>query len=129
MYPASPDDIDTRLRGYWWWLGAVLFVLVALDLGTTLVAAQLVGVEGEANPIVRWALEQGVHVVVLLNLVAVVLVVGLFSALLEAIRDTPARVRGPFLLLFELWIAALLLLGVFLVANNMTVIVAGASLL
>ncbi|WP_435317868.1 hypothetical protein [Haloarchaeobius sp. TZWSO28] len=129
MYPAPRDDIDARLRGYWRWLGAVLFVLVALDLGTTLVAARVVGTEGEANPLVRWALEQGLHVVLLLNVLAVVLVVLLFHMLLETIRVTPSRFRGSFMLLFELWIAGLLLLGLFLLANNLTVIFTGASLL
>ncbi|WP_439025907.1 hypothetical protein [Haloarchaeobius sp. DT45] len=129
MYPVSSGDLDARFRRYWRWLGAVLFVLVVLDLGTTLVAARVVGVEGEANPLVRWALEQGVVVVVVLNGLAATLVVVLFRLLLETIRATPAHLRSQFMLLFEVWIVGLLVLGLLLVANNMTVILTGASLL
>ncbi|WP_435360680.1 hypothetical protein [Haloarchaeobius sp. DFWS5] len=129
MVLAPLDDIDARFRRYWRWLGAVLFVLVVLDLATTLLAAQAVGPEAEANPLVRWALHEGVVAVLALNVIAVAIVVVLFRALLESIRVTRPPYRAPFVALFEVWLVSLLLLGVFVFANNMSVVLFGTSLL
>lgn len=118
-----------RVEEYWDWLAAALFLLVAVDLLTTVLAAAELGVGAEANPVVRWALARGLPTLVALNLGVVAVAAGLFWGILRLLRRTPPRYRRPFALLVELWLALLLVAGLFVLANNLAAIVLGESLL
>lgn len=118
-----------RLREYWSWVAGALYLLLSVDLLLTLYAAELYGVEAEANPYMRWALVQDIGVLIGLNLVALVVVVGLFYSyfqILSTARGVEAWIMARTL---ELWIGALLAVGLFVFANNLSVIIYGQSLL
>lgn len=118
-----------RIHEYWGLLAVVLFVLVSLDMLTTVVAAAELGVGAEANPLVRWALGRGILTLVTLNLGVVGLTVGLFWGLIRMLHRTPERLRKPFALLIEVWLGLLLVAGLFVLTNNLAAILLGESLL
>ncbi|MFB6135834.1 MAG: hypothetical protein ABEJ04_03665 [Halobacteriaceae archaeon] len=118
-----------RVEEYWDWAAVALFLLVPLDLLTTLYAAAEVGVAAESNPLVRWALARGVLAVVALNLAAVVLVAALFAGVLRMLERTPPPHDRRFGRLIEAWLGLLVVAGLAVFANNLSVIVYGRGLL
>lgn len=124
----SGQSRSPRIGEYWDWLAVVLFLLLTVDMLTTFAAARAVGVEAEGNPLVQWALGEGVWTVLVINLTALVVTVCLFGLLtgrLEVTRPPLDRYVGY---LVEIWLGALLALGLAVFANNLSVIVHGASL-
>lgn len=119
---------ESKIEEYWDWLASALFLLLSVDLLTTLYAAHVVGIEAEWNPLTRWLLGEGNVVLVGANLLAAVLVVSMFWGLIEQLRVSPSRLQGPFAFAIELWLGTLLTLGLAVFANNVMVIVAGVSL-
>lgn len=116
-------------REYWSWVAGALYLLLPVDLLLSLYAAGLYGPGAEVNPVVRWALTQDVSILVGLNLLALVVLVTLFYgyfALMSAARGVEAWVLARS---FELWVGGLLAVGLFVFANNLTVVVHGRSLL
>lgn len=120
--------IAARIDEYWAWATAALFLLVTVDLLTTMYAAAVVGPGAEANPLIRWALGQPLPVLVGVNLGAVVFAAVVFRGLMETYRVTPARVRPYYGLLIEAWLGLLVAAGLAVFANNLSVIVLGESL-
>lgn len=117
-----------NVREYWSWTGGALYLLLSLDLLTTLYAAAIHGPMAEANPYVRAALAHGPGPLVVLNLAALLVAVTLVAAymrLLERSRGPEAWVMARS---FELWVGGLIALGLFVFANNLAVIVLGGSL-
>ena len=138
MPPESTDgedgtDTDPRPRAfleeYWDWVAVVLFLLVTVDMLTTMFAAATLGPGAEANPLMRWALAQGTPTLVAMNVVVVLLAVGFFYGLREMLRRTPARHRRGFSLLVEAWLGLLVFVGLGVLANNLSAVLLGASLL
>lgn len=122
------EAVADRIDEYWDWIAVALFLLVTVDMLTTIYAAAAVGSAAEANPLVRWALARGVWTLATLNLVAAVLVVGFFYALVEILRLTPPGYRRPFALVVEVWLGLLLFAGLVVLANNVAAIVFGSTL-
>lgn len=120
--------LAVRSGEYWDWVAVALFLLLTVDMLTTVFAAVAVGVHAESNPLVRWALREGVAALAALNLVALVVTVALFYGLRSVVaRTTPPR--GWFVAaVAECWLAALVAAGLALFANNLVVIVFGVSL-
>jgi len=123
--PLGPD----RILEYWSWVAWALFLLVTVDMLTTLFAASILGTAAEANPLIRWALGRGVVVLVAMNLLAVFVVVTFFYALVKMLERTPSRHQGHFSLVVELWLGRLIFAGLLVFANNLTAIFLGQSLL
>jgi hypothetical protein len=123
--PLGPD----RILEYWSWVAWALFLLVTVDMLTTIFAASVLGTAAEANPLMRWALGRGIGVIVAVNIAAVVLVVTFFYGLVRMLERTPERYRAWFSLLVEVWLGLLLFAGLAVFANNLTAIVLGQSLL
>ncbi|UIO99114.1 hypothetical protein Hbl1158_11290 [Halobaculum sp. CBA1158] len=121
-------SVAERVEEYWGWATAALFLLVTVDLLTTMYAAAAVGSAAEANPLIRWALGRPLSVLVAVNLGAVVLAALVFRGLMETYRLTPARVRPYYALVIEAWLGALVAVGLAVFANNLSVIVLGESL-
>jgi len=117
-----------RLDEYWSWLAVALFMLVSVDLLTTLLAAADVGVGAEANPVMAWLLRQSLPVLLAANLAAVVLAAVCFHALVAVMRNAPAGEARAVAVLVELWLGAILATGFAVFANNLAVIVHGSSL-
>lgn len=120
---------EERSEKYWWWFGAVLFLLLPIDMLTTMAATTRYGIEEESNPFVQWVLAQGLIPFTVVNLLAVLLVVCLFSILLTVVRKTPPPYDRYFERGVEVWLGLLLVTGLFVLLNNLTVIVQGRSLL
>jgi hypothetical protein len=123
--PLGPD----RILEYWSWVAWALFLLVTVDMLTTLFAASILGTAAEANPLIRWALGRGVVVLVAMNLLAVFVVVTFFYALVKMLERTPSQHQGHFSLVVELWLGLLIFAGLLVFANNLTAIFLGQSLL
>jgi hypothetical protein len=126
---ASTRDSGDRGEEYWDWLTVALFLLVTVDLLTTLGAAARFGVGAEANPLVAALLSGPLWALVAANLVAVVVAAGGFAALLRLLQETPPRLQERFALTVELWLGLLVAGGLLVFANNLAVVVHGASLL
>jgi len=120
---------ERRIEEYWSWAAVALFLLVTVDLLTTLAAAQQVGSAAEANPLVRWTLGRSVALLVAVNVAAVVAVTACFRLLMAMLRRAPDPYRRYFAFGIELWLGGLLAAGLFVFANNLTVVVFGESLL
>lgn len=117
-----------RRREYWSWAAGALYILLTLDLITTLYAASIYGTAAEANPWMRWALQQGVATLVLVNLAALVVLVVLFYGMIELTVRAPDRHEQTIALTFEVWLALVLAVGLVVFANNLAVIVHGENL-
>ncbi|MFB6113672.1 MAG: hypothetical protein ABEJ58_06170 [Halodesulfurarchaeum sp.] len=118
-----PVPQSDRSSEYWSWAGSALFLLLTVDLLTTLIAANTVGIQAEANPIVRWALERGVAWLVLVNLSALLLLGVLFFGLIRLTLTAPKPYDDVVAGAFELWIGLLIASGLLIFANNLLVIV------
>jgi hypothetical protein len=125
----SRPNTERRIEEYWNWVAAALFLLVTVDLLTTLAAARAVGASAEANPLVRWALGRSVALLVAVNVAAVAVATTFFWGVMRMLRRTPGPYRRYFALGVELWLGALLAAGLFVFANNLAVVVLGESLL
>jgi hypothetical protein len=125
--PAAGDD--GRVTEYWDWISVALFLLVAVDLLTTLAAAGVVGPAAEGNPLMRWLIGQSLGTLVAVHLAVVVLVVVCFRLLLDRLERTPEPQYQYFALAVELWLGLLVSAGLAVFANNLSVIVFGRSLL
>jgi hypothetical protein len=122
------ETTDHLVPGYWDWVAVAMFLLVTVDLLTTLFAVASHGAGAESNPLVAWMLGQPVWVVVAANLAVVVLNGAFFYALDESLKATPAPYDRYFAIGVELWLGSLIAFGLFVFANNLAVIVLGGSL-
>lgn len=122
---ALPNDWAEE---YWAWIGSALFLLITLDLLTSLFAAHQVGIQHEANPIMQWALEQHMGLVLMFNLLALALAILLFYGLYQTLDETSERWQPLYANCIEAFVAILVGLGLFLFANNLSVVVLGRSL-
>jgi len=114
---------DGDVDQWWFWFAVALFLLLPLDLLTTLFAVAKHGIAVEANPIVRWLLQQGLVAVTVAHLLVVGLVVSLFHGAVERIRRVPPSDRRVLVHGVNLWIGILIVSGVVLVLNNLLALV------
>jgi hypothetical protein len=126
LVPANPT---ARTTEYWWWIGLAMFLLFPVDLLTTLIAVEQFGLHIETNPLVRWLLTQGLLALTLANIWLAVTAALCCHGILEAIRDATEFYQRSLALSFEVTIGLLLTLGVFIVSNNLLVIVLQESFL
>lgn len=120
---------EPRIQEYWDWFAVALFVLITVDMITTVYAAWYVGPAGEANPLMRWALGEGILIVTLVNLAATIIAVGGFYLLLELMKTTEPPYDRYVSLGVEVWLGLLISAGLFVFANNLFVIFHGRSLI
>ena len=126
---AATIDVDARVPEYWDWVAVALFLLVTVDMITTMYAARSVGLAGEANPFVRWSIAAGPLAFGVVNLVTVVVVAGLFDRVVATLQRTPAPYDRYLAGGIEAWLGGLLAAGFLVFANNLLVIFHGQSLL
>ena len=118
----------TPIEEYWDWFAVALFVLITVDMITTVYAAWYVGSAAEANPLMRWALGQGMVTVTLVNLAATVVAVGGFALLMKLLKATDPPYDRYVAVSIQAWLGLLIAGGLAVFANNLTVIVYGRSL-
>lgn len=121
-------DEEARFDEWWSWFAIVLFVLLALDMLTTMGIIVEFGVDVEKNPIMRFLYGEGALVVLAANLVALIIAVVGFQSVVGLARRLSPPWDRYFKLTVEVWLALMLVLGLFVFANNMAVIVLGESL-
>lgn len=121
--------VNDRLEEYWDWFALALFVLITVDMITTMYAGWYAGPGAEANPVRRWALGQGIAVLTAVNLLATVVAVGFFYLLLESLKAVEPPYDRFVGVCLEAWLGLLIAAGLFVFANNLFVIVHGRSLI
>lgn len=106
-----------------WWIGftVALFLLVPVDLLTTLASVAAYGSTVEANPFMRWLLGRGLLEVVLVHLAVVVLTVASFHVAVEAIRGAPASYRSSLVYGVDAWLTLAVATGIVVVVNNLLI--------
>lgn len=120
---------NQRVNEYWEWIAVALFLLLSVDLLTSLYAAADAGVDAEVNPLMAYLLGEPLVVLLGVHLGITLLAVGFFYGLMETFLATPERFRRVYGLLIELWLGVLLAVGLAVFANNLSVIVLGEGLL
>lgn len=115
--------------GIWDWFAVALFVLITVDMITTMYAALYAGPAAEANPLMRWAIGQGMVTLTTVNLVATVLAVGIVYVLLESLKTVEPPYDRYIGVGVEAWLGLLISAGLFVFANNLFVIFHGQSLI
>ncbi len=123
------DHLDEWTDDYWSWVAVVLFLLIPVDLRTTAGAATLYGAQAETNPLMRWLLTRRFATIVAVHLVVLVAVVVSFRAMILLLEATDERHQRAFAYGIEAFVGLLLLVGLVVFANNLSVIVLGESLL
>lgn len=116
-------ELDRYVDTWWLWFASALFLLLPLDLLTTIVAVSQHGTAVEANPITRLLLERGLVSLTVVNLFVAGLAVYLFYHAIERFRQSSAASRRLSIPVVTAWLAVLNVAGVVLVVNNLSAIV------
>lgn len=122
-------EAEAPVSDYWSWVAVSLYLLLPLDLLTSLYAAAAVGVEGEANPLMAWLLTQSLTTIVGVHLAVATLAVACFYWLRVMVLRTPETLSRYFAFGVQLWLGLLIAVGLVVFANNVSVIVHGRGLL
>ncbi len=118
-----------RIDEYWDWVAVALFLLITVDLLTSLYAAEVVGLEHETNPLMVWLLDQSLVLIIAVHIGVLIVAVGGFALLFGLIERSQRRSRRVLELLTEVYLGLLVALGLVVFANNLAVIVLGQNLL
>lgn len=118
----GPTEMDDRVESWWGWFTMALYLLIPVDLLTTIVAVAQHGPTVEANPVMRWLLRQGLLEATLVNLLVVVVVVVLFDAAIDAVQRSPSSYRDWLANGVTLWVGCVFGAGLLLTVNNLLVI-------
>lgn len=114
---------DEYVETWWVWFTVALFLLLPLDLLTTLFAVAEYGVAAEANPIMEFLLRQGLLAVVGVHLVVIALVVSFFHVVVARFRVSNRHSRRLLAPIITVWILILNIAGCLIVTNNILLIV------
>lgn len=114
---------DARIEEYWSWSAVALFLLLTVDLLTTFGATVEYGVSAEVNPAMRYLLPKGALVVAI-----VVVAVLAFDGVMTAVEHTADRHQEALMTAVEVWLGLIVALGLFVFANNLSMVVLGDSL-
>lgn len=128
VWRVVPDSSPHRLQEYWDWFAVALFVLITVDMLSSRFAAATAGASAEANPLMRWVLQQNMFVLAGFHIAAVVIAVGSFAILMELLESSRSPYDRYLAWGIELWLGGLIAAGLFIFANNLAVIVHGQSL-
>lgn len=122
-------DPTARFEEWWDWFAVGLFLLITVDLLTTMGAMVRVGPEAEANPLVRTLLIESPAVLAIVNLFVLIIAVICFKRILRIVQHTNEPYNRIFAIVIETWLGVIVAVGLFIFANNISVIIRGVSLL
>lgn len=122
----SPEPVDRE--SYWGWVAAALFLLLPVDLLTTLLCAAVVGADAEANPWMAWLLTQSPSVLVGVHVAVGTTAVAGFAAY-EALSRRSERFGDVMLHAARLYLILLVAAGFLVLWNNLSVLLFRRSLL
>ncbi|MEF8776838.1 MAG: hypothetical protein V5A43_10110 [Haloarculaceae archaeon] len=114
---------------YWDWFAASLFLLIPLDMLTTVGVEAIRGLAAEINPLTVWLFRRGLVALAAANLLAVVISAGAFAGVMAALQRTPPPHDTYFAYVIEVWLGLLVATGLFIIANNLMFLVHGRSLI
>jgi hypothetical protein len=120
---------NQRIQEYWDWVAVALFLLITVDLLTSIYAAGVVGTEYEHNPLMAWLLGQPLSLLLAAHIVVAILATLGFRAIFGLIRQSEGLERTVLQWTTEVYLGLLVAVGLFVFANNLAVIVLGDSLL
>jgi len=123
---SRPAVVDRE--SYWGWVGTALFLLLPVDLFTTLLCAAVVGPAAESNPWMAWLLAQSPPVLVGVHLAVGVTAVAGFAAY-EALSRRSERFGGVMLRAGRAYLVVLTAAGLLVLLNNVSVLLFRRSLL
>lgn len=103
-------------------------LFTTVDIVTTVFAARVVGTGAEANPLIAWTLARGAATLAAVNLLAVLLVAGLFRGVLATLGRTPPPYDRYYAVAIEAWLGVVLAAGFAVFANNLAVVLLEKSL-
>ena len=125
---ATREEYRLLPAEYWSWAAVALYLLLTVDLLTSIYAASVIGIEAEANPLMAWLLQQPLWLIVAVHLCATVLAALGFHGLQIALRRTSSGSQRYFSIAVQLWLGALVAIGLVVFANNLSIIVHGRGL-
>lgn len=123
MMTGYAGERGSNVNQWWFWFAVALFLLLPLDLLTTLLAVSKHGLVVEMNPIMQWLLSRGIVAVTVAHLVVTAVVVWLFHAALGWRERAEPSHRRLFTDVMRVWIATLILAGLVVVSNNVLALV------
>lgn len=127
---------DRSKEEYWSWFASALFLLITVDLITTFGAAARFGTDAEYNQLMAFLLESSVEIIILAHIIVVILAASFFYALLEILdsnkqllsKNESETIPYPNTLLLDTFIAVLYSYGLFIFANNLSIIFNGKTI-
>ena len=122
----TPGAVDRE--SYWGWVAAALFLLLPVDLLTTLACAAVVGADAEANPWMAWLLTQHPTVVVAVHIAVGATAVAGFAAY-EWLSRRSEQFGTVMLRAARAYLVLLVALGFLVFWNNLAVLLFRRSLL
>lgn len=126
---SASETTDAKIQELWQWISVSLFLLLSLDMLTSYYASSIVGIAFESNPFMRWLLTQPLSTVLIIHLGFATLAIGFFYGTIQMLERTPASIQPYYLKFIEAWLGALIAAGLFIFANNLSVIYLGNSLI
>lgn len=129
MSQYRPTEPALPASRYWAPFTVALVLLLVVDPLTTLWAVTQYGPGGEMNPLMRWLIQQGPIAFGLANLAALVVSLYCFSHVVEAIGASAEPYDRYLSFGVQFWLALLIAGGLFVCANNLSVVLRGYSLL
>lgn len=122
-------NLERRIRLWWVWFALALYLLITIDMITTMGSIAKYGIAVEGNPLMQRLFQQGLLAVVVVNLAVTAFAGGCFQAVVSLVRRmAPARARY-FAYCVEAWLGILVLGGMLLALNNLGALLFGYSLL
>lgn len=100
---------------YWFWFTMILFLLFPIDTLSTFLSIKKYGLQYEANPLIKLLLSYNITLFILFNLFILLIVVYLFSVIINNIDHIITY------LFIELFLSVLLFLSIFIVINNILI--------
>ena len=122
----TPGAVDRE--SYWGWVAAALFLLLPVDLLTTLLCAAVVGADAESNPWMAWLLAQSPTVLVAVHVGVGVVAVAGFAAY-ETVSRRSERFGDVMLNAARLYLVLLTAAGFLVFLNNLSVLLFRRSFL
>lgn len=123
------EETEALIEEYWSWFAVALFLLLTVDLLTTIGAASKYGLAAESNPAMRWLLEQGIATVVGVHVAVIAMGAFGFAGVVYLLRRGRAPHDRYLAYCIEIWLGLLVAAGLTVFANNLSAIVLGKSLL
>ncbi|GAB7094719.1 hypothetical protein JCM30237_18720 [Halolamina litorea] len=115
-------------ESYWGWVASALFLLLPVDLFTTLLCAAVVGPDAESNPWMAWLLAQPPSLLVAVHVAVGVAAVAGFAAY-EAVSRRSERFGAVMLRAARLYLVLLTTAGFLIFLNNLGVLLFRRSFL